>query len=68
MTKTDQMNAALDLLTQQMFGRTRSSAMASGICVTCGKDVTEFRNKISEKEWTISGMCQNCQDSTFGID
>ena len=37
-------------------------------CATCGNpvDPAEFRDKLSEKEYTISGMCQECQDSVFG--
>ena len=47
-------------------------------CVTCGSlfyiDVNgtfapgTFRNVLSYKEYTISGMCQKCQDSVFGKD
>jgi len=40
-----------------------------GLCPTCGKPVVEpFRNALSLKEFTISGMCQACQDSVFGTD
>ena len=35
-------------------------------CVTCVKPVGEFKNDISRKEYGISGMCQQCQDDTFG--
>ena len=32
-------------------------------------DVTEeFRNEISMREFEISGLCQKCQDSVFGVD
>lgn len=27
-----------------------------------------FRNEVSAKEYYISGMCQACQDSVFGVD
>ena len=40
-------------------------------CPSCGKefDVTEeFRNEISMREFEISGLCQKCQDSVFGVD
>ncbi|QDB71005.1 hypothetical protein bb8_p30 [Bordetella phage vB_BbrP_BB8] len=39
-------------------------------CLTCGGTVVEgsFRNSISVKEYGISGMCQRCQDSVFGLD
>ena len=38
------------------------------LCPTCGEGVGTFRNAISEKEYRISGMCQECQDSVFGVD
>ena len=34
-------------------------------CPMCGKEITEFKDALSEKEFGISGMCQNCQDSVF---
>jgi len=39
---------------------------ANGICPTCGKEIGKFRDKLSLKEFGISGMCQACQDSVFG--
>lgn len=37
-------------------------------CPFCGCDTTnmKFRDKLSEKEFRISGLCQKCQDETFG--
>jgi len=35
------------------------------ICSVCPKEITGFRDQLSEKEYTISGMCQDCQDETF---
>lgn len=37
-----------------------------GICPICSNPVTDFRDKLSEKEYFISGMCQDCQDKMFG--
>jgi hypothetical protein len=37
-------------------------------CPTCGKEIGEFRNEMSKREYNISGMCQKCQDSVFGVD
>lgn len=39
-----------------------------GLCPTCGGEITEFRNALSRREFEISGMCQECQDSVFGED
>lgn len=38
-----------------------------GICPFCGKEVNqeEFKDELSRKEFEISGLCQNCQDSFF---
>ena len=39
---------------------------ASGECPFCGKKAKKFRDRKSEKEFKISGLCQKCQDKTFG--
>ena len=44
------------------------NALNAGRCPTCQDEITEFRNEISKKEFSISGMCQKCQDSVFGTD
>ncbi len=54
-----------DLLTK-ITGISRQEAADKMICTWCKKPITEFRDKLSEKEFTISGFCQNCQDETFG--
>ena len=37
-------------------------------CALCGKMIIGFKDLLSEKEYAISGMCQECQDSTFESD
>ena len=44
----------------------RHERMAAGVCVICKKPIAGFRDELSEKEYRISGMCQECQDSVFG--
>ena len=36
-------------------------------CVACKQPIKEedFRDALSKKEYTISGMCQKCQDKVF---
>lgn len=34
-------------------------------CRICPSKIESFRNEISEKEFLISGMCQDCQDMVF---
>jgi len=40
----------------------------AGLCPTCGKVIEEgeFRDEKSKKEYSISRMCQECQDCIFG--
>lgn len=38
------------------------------LCPLCGQPVKieDFRDALSRKEYTISGMCQKCMDNIFG--
>lgn len=38
-------------------------------CPFCGKTIKaeDFRDKLSVKEFYISGLCQECQDKIFGV-
>lgn len=39
----------------------------NGFCPICEKPIltSSFRDALSEREFQISGMCQECQDSIF---
>ena len=39
----------------------------NGQCPFCKKIINEaeFKNKLSKKEYLISGLCQSCQDKYF---
>lgn len=38
-----------------------------GFCPVCRRPVSnDFRDELSRKEYQISGLCQECQDKTFG--
>lgn len=36
-------------------------------CPVCMQLITEFRDALSKKEYSISGMYQDCQDKVFGV-
>lgn len=42
--------------------------VTQGKCPFCKKviDSNSFRDKLSRKEFAISGLCQECQDEIFG--
>lgn len=48
-----------------IFGRSRELARAGQSCVSCGGPAVEFRDELSRKEWTISFLCQKCQDDIW---
>jgi hypothetical protein len=58
----------METLLEMMAGRT--TAITHSRCVNapigCGNDINGFRDAISAKEYTISGLCQACQDKIFG--
>jgi hypothetical protein len=43
----------------------RTEKINSSVCVTCNATDVKFRNQVSRKEYTLSGMCQTCQDDFF---
>jgi len=48
------------------YGRGIKDSQEKNICVVCGGEASDFRDEVSKKEFSISGMCQECQDFTFG--
>lgn len=63
-------SSALEQLLEDMTGRT--TAIKAQLCVRkpygCGEPMGPFRDVLSAKEYTISGLCQTCQDSIFKDD
>ena len=66
--KTPELNNELDDLGKKLFGRSRTGSIKTDTCISCGEPAKEFKNLISAKEYTISGLCQKCQDGMFGTD
>ncbi len=66
MAQPTEKHPAIEGFLEETFGRT--TAIEGNTCVFCHKEATEFRNEISRKEYKISGICQACQDDTFGVD
>lgn len=65
-TKEDEMERAM----QRLFGYDRREMIKASQCVPkpygCGGPAKWFRDVESVKEFTISGLCQKCQDEVFG--
>lgn len=59
-----------NLLRKAGFGD-RIDKYEQGNCTVCNKIIhpnTEYRDAISLKEYTITGLCQTCQDEYFEPD
>lgn len=43
-------------------------SVEKGLCPFCKKEIdfNGFKDELSRKEFKISGICQQCQDDTFG--
>lgn len=58
---------AIEQMLERLGGRT--TAINNDMCIArpygCGEPIEPFRDEISEREYTISGLCQTCQDSVF---
>ena len=46
-------------------GVDRRTVIDADLCAFCAQPATEFTDELSRKEYTISGMCQTCQDGMF---
>ena len=55
-----------------MFGFVRGIHIAVDECVPapfgCSGPAVEFKDELSRKEYSISGLCQSCQNKVFGGD
>jgi C4-type Zn-finger protein len=45
-------------------------AVKNGNCPICGEKINmeDFVNEISKREYSISGICQKCQNKIFYLD
>ena len=57
-----------DFVRGVMGGKDRKATIRANKCMTCDQDAKEFRDGLSSREYRIGGMCQKCQDATFGSE
>ena len=43
-------------------------AKKDNICNLCGEQILSFKDEKSKTEYSISALCQNCQDEIFSED
>lgn len=71
MTVTNVSSRVIDVppLREQMGlmfnGQSPTEFQKARLCIICNEEAIIFTDEISLKEYTISTMCQKCQDDTF---
>jgi hypothetical protein len=53
------------ILTGQDYRYRYQAAKAIGACILCGQRALLFRSASSQLEYSVSGLCQECQDRLF---
>lgn len=64
-------SASIESILTAITGKNRAAVIEAGECVFCnvtGLTPASFIDDLSRTEYTISGMCQECQDKAFGVD
>lgn len=59
-------SSAIGALLDSISGTNREHQILNDLCTWCKGPAKEFRDSISKREYAISGLCQKCQDETFG--
>jgi len=66
--RSNSIESFLGNLQFETFGTDRNETTKRGLCANCGKIANDFKDEISEREYEISGLCQQCQDEFFEED
>ena len=67
MVEATKKDPSIDDMLTSVFGIDRVGSISDNKCVSCKKDAAEFTDALSQKEYSISGLCQSCQDQVFGV-
>ena len=55
----------LDLFVEAKYKKRYATAKATGVCILCGKPAVVFRDSSARFEYSVSALCQSCQDECF---
>ena len=58
-------NPAIDKFISDITGVNRVATIKEDKCVACTMQCATFRDNLSRKEYSISGLCQRCQDAIY---
>jgi len=63
--KATEKSPVIDNVLNSVSGNNRVESIENNICALCQQPVGTFSDYRSYKEYTISGMCESCQDDVF---
>jgi len=63
--KSPEIIKVLNDIAKDHFGTNREESIYNNTCVSCKEIASSFKDELSKKEYTISGLCQRCQDDVF---
>ena len=66
MAEPNRKHPAIEELLTKLIGKDRVKTIQADLCMFCGQEATGFRDALSRKEYSISGLCQECQDKEEG--
>lgn len=69
MAQPSKKSPALESELFTLLGFSRRATILADRCAPepygCGGEAKDFRDELSRKEYSISGLCQRCQDEIF---
>jgi hypothetical protein len=64
--KPQEKSPNIENMLNTLLGVDRKDMINANVCVMCNRPAVEFSDALSEKEFSISGLCAKCQDKMFG--
>ncbi len=58
-------NPSIDALLTSITGMDRKEQIVADRCVFCKGEAVAFDDETSKREFSISGICQTCQNEVF---
>ena len=55
----------IEICSKENYRTSYMKAKAESLCIRCGKRVEGFSNASARLEYSISALCQRCQDEIF---
>lgn len=66
--KSNNLDNFVENFSQISYGKSISEVTKKNECMTCNTPNLQFDDELSRNEYWISGLCMDCQNSTFTKD